>query len=211
MTEVNTETKKENKVRKVKRKKEERLGFNWFFWISFVIILIPCGYFGYLLYQASLVTNTPIVGDRIKNSIIYTINDEDIASIEADVKALDHIESCEVNLIVETLRINVDADDSLSNDEYKQMCVDIYNIIDARIPVATYFTRDGDYKQYDLEIIVYDNISNEDLRMVSLYKNGNMEGYTVQVMSDAKNPDVAYNLTHPEPEEEPENSGEASE
>ncbi len=211
-TKTKTETKKENKVRKVKRKKEERLGFNWFFWISFIIILIPCGYFLYLLYQAGIQTSTPIVGDRIKNSVIYTINDEDVSYIESEVKALANIENCEVNLNVETLRITIDANDELTDDEYKQMCIDVYNIIDGRIPVATYFTRDGDYKQYDLEITVYDNISNEDVRMVTLYKNGNMESYTVQVLSDAKNPDVAYNLTHPETdEEESDNSGAATE
>lgn len=203
----------ESKVRKVRRKKEERLGFNWFFWISFVIILIPCIYFVYLLYRASEVTSTPIVGDRIKNSIVYTINDEDVTTIESEIKNIEHIEKCEVNLIVETLRINIDADDSLTNDEYKQMCLDIYAIIDARLPIATYFTRDGDYKQYDLEINVYDNLSSEDTRMVTLYKNGNMEEYTVQVMSDPKNADLAYELTHPEIEEEnPEDiSGEATE
>ncbi len=203
----------ETKVKKIRRKKEERLGFNWFFWISFVVILIPCGYFVYLLYQASLVSNTPIIGDRIKNSVIYTINDEDVKSIEAEVKNIEHIENCEVNLIVETLRIDIDADDSLTNDDYKQMCTDIYAIIDARLPIATYFTRDGDYKQYDLEINVYDNLSNEETRMVTLYKNGNMEEYTLQVMSDPKNADLAYELTHPQTEEEtPEDqSGETTE
>ena len=156
-------------------------------------------------------TSTPIVGDRIKNSVIYTINDEDVSYIESEVKALANIENCEVNLKVETLRITIDANDELTDDDYKQMCIDVYNIVDARIPVATYFTRDGDYKQYDLEITVYDNISNDDVRMVTLYKNGNMEAYTVQVLSDAKNPDVAYNLTHPETEEESENSGATTE
>ena len=102
----------EKNLNKVKRKKEERLGFNWFFWLSFVVLMIPVCYFLYLLYQASQESNVPILGDRIKDSIIYNIKDEDLSSINSQVTQLDGVEKVEVNLSVETLRILVDYDDT---------------------------------------------------------------------------------------------------
>lgn len=189
-------------IKKVKRKKEEKLGFNWFFWISFVVLLIPVSYFLYLLYQASQETNVPILGDRIKDSIIYNINQSDLDSINGDIKNITGVEGVEVDLKVETLRILVDADDSYTSDQYKQMCLDVYNIVDSKLPIATYFTRDGDFKQYDLEIVVYDNINLDDVRICTIYKTSNMESYAYQDYNEPVNADLAYQLTHPEENED---------
>ncbi len=193
----------EKTVKKVRRKKrEERLGFNWFFWISFILLCIPVAYFLYLLYQAAQVSNTPIVGDRIKDTVIYTITQEDVSGLASDITSLDHIEGAEINLIVETLRVTVDATDELSKEELTEIATAIYEKVDAKFPISTYFTRDGEYKQYDLEIVVYDNLKNEEPIIVCLYKNGSMEdGYKIQVFSDPVNADVAYKVTHPETDE----------
>lgn len=196
----------EKNLNKVKRKKEERLGFNWFFWLSFVVLMIPVCYFLYLLYQASQESNVPILGDRIKDSIIYNIKDEDLSSINSQVTQLDGVEKVEVNLSVETLRILVDYDDTYTKDQYKQLCTDIYQIVDGQIPVATYFTRDGDFKQYDLEIIVYDNMELEDVRIATIYKTSNMESYKYQDYSEPIDSDLAYQLTHPQEDDVDANS-----
>lgn len=187
-----------DELRKVKVKKKKRLGFNWFFWISLVIILVPVIYFGILLLQAAGDTHTPIIGDRIKNTIAYEIEDSAVSEIKSQISALDGVESCEVNLIVETLRITVNGQDGKSADEYKQLAESIYNIVDARLPIADYFTRTDDYKQYDLEINIYDNFDSEEPILVTLNKNGAMEEYEITVLSEPLNPDLAYQLTHPE-------------
>ena len=61
-----------------------------------------------------------------------------------------------------------------------------------------YFTRTDDYKQYDLEINIYDNFDSEEPILVTLNKNGAMEEYVITVLSEPLNPDLAYQLTHPE-------------
>ncbi|MGI6608071.1 MAG: hypothetical protein ACOX1F_03715 [Erysipelotrichaceae bacterium] len=200
--EVNEEDKKENNMKKgtakqpktIRRKKKERLGFNWFFWISLIIIAIPVGYFIYLLVEASKVSHVPILGDRIKNTVVYTINESDVNYISTTVKQLDGVEDAEVNLIVETLRIVVNVNDEYTEDQIKGLILNIYSIVDGKIPIATYFTRDGDYKQYDLDITVYNDINSEKLIIVSLIKNGSMEEYTIQVLSTAVNPELVDKL-----------------
>jgi hypothetical protein len=61
-----TDKKVRKQPRKVRRKKQEKLGFNWFFWISLIVIAIPVAYFISLLIEASKESRVPILGDRIK-------------------------------------------------------------------------------------------------------------------------------------------------
>jgi hypothetical protein len=88
----------------------------------------------------------------------------------------------------------------------------IYTIVDEKIPIATYFTRDGDYKQYDLDIMAFTDINSEEIIIINLIKNGSMEEYSVQVLSRPINPELVDRLKeeqNPEKEEvQPEQEGE---
>ncbi len=218
--EVNTEETKENNMkkksagqpRKIRRKKKEKLGFNWFFWISLIVISIPVVYFISLLVEASKVSHLPILGDRIKNTIVYTINESDINYISTTVKQLEGVEDAEVNLIVETLRITIDVNNDYTEEQIQELILSIYTIVDEKIPIATYFTRDGDYKQYDLDIMAFTDINSEEIIIINLIKNGSMEEYTIQVLSSPLNPELVDRLKeeqNPTKEEvEPEKEGE---
>ncbi len=189
-----TKRKVKRQPRKIRRKKQEKLGFNWFFWISLIIIAIPVGYFISLLIEASKVSHVPILGDRIKNTIVYTINESDVEYISSSVKQLEGVENAEINLIVETLRITVDVKDDYTEKQIEELILSIYTIIDEKIPIATYFTRDGDFKQYDLDIMAYNDINSEELIIVNLIKNGSMEEYSIQVLSRPVNPELVEKL-----------------
>lgn len=213
--EANTEENKENMAnkkvrkqpRKVRRKKQEKLGFNWFFWISLIVIAIPVAYFISLLVEASKESRIPILGDRIKNTVVYVINESDVVYVSETVKQLEGVESADINLIVGTLRINVDVNNEYTEEQIKDLILSIYTIVDERIPIATYFTRDGDYKQYDLEIMAYNDINSEEIIIINLIKNGSMEEYAIQVLSSAVNPELVDRLKeeqNPNKEEEPE-------
>ncbi len=216
--EVNMEEIKENNMkkktpsgprgpRKIRRKKKEKLGFNWFFWISLIIIAIPVAYFISLLVEASKVSHLPILGERIKNTIVYTINESDVDYISTTVKQLEGVENAEINLIVETLRITVDVNDDYTEKQIEELILKIYAIVDEKIPIATYFTRDGDYKQYDLDIMAFTDINSEEIIIINLIKNGSMEEYTIQVLSRPVNPELVDRLKeeqNPVVEEEPE-------
>ncbi|MGI6509850.1 MAG: hypothetical protein ACOX1L_04630 [Erysipelotrichaceae bacterium] len=220
IVEANTEETKENKMkkkpagqpRKIRRKKKEKLGFNWFFWISLIVISIPVVYFISLLVEASKVSHLPILGDRIKNTVVYTINESDINYISTTVKQLEGVEDAEVNLIVETLRITVDVNNDYTEEQIQELILSIYTIVDEKIPIATYFTRDGDYKQYDLDIMAFTDINSEEIIIINLIKNGSMEEYSVQVLSRPINPELVDRLKeeqNPEKEEvQPEQEGE---
>lgn len=188
----------DSSMRKVKVKKRSGLGFNWFFWISFIVILIPCCYFIYLLWSASVVVDTPILGDRVKKTISYPIEKGETEKIYNDILALDEVDGAEVNLIVETLRISVDGKDGLGDEGYQELAKKVYDIVDKYFPINKYFTREGDYKQYDLEITVYDNLNKDDVSIVLLLKNGVMSDYYIQVLSQPLNEEIAYSLTHKE-------------
>ncbi len=193
----------DDNLRKVKVKKKYRLGFNWFFWISLIVILVPIAYFGWLLWEAAKVTHTPIVGDRIKNTITYEIDDATVSKVSDAIKTIDGVESVQVNLIVETLRITVNAVDGKTLEEYDALAENIYHAVNSVTPIDTYFTRTEEYKQYDLEINVYDNLDAEQPNMVSLIKNSSMETYVINNLSEPINPELAYQLTHPEEAQQP--------
>ncbi|MBR3351454.1 MAG: hypothetical protein IKG35_04995, partial [Erysipelotrichaceae bacterium] len=74
--------KKEKKAKKVKVKKD-RLGFNWFFWLSFIVLMVPVCFFLYLLYSAAQETHTPIIGERINTEIIHMIDEDQKAAVES--------------------------------------------------------------------------------------------------------------------------------
>ena len=174
----------------VKRKRKDRLGFNWFFWISFVVLMIPVVWFGNYLLQAYLAGNKPVIGKRITDNVIYEAYQSDVEAIASSVNGLSGVESAECTLTVQTLRITVDANDSLTNEEFKTLAEKIYEIVDSKLPISKYFTRVDDYTQYDLEIKIYDSLEKEDTRIVILYKNANMEKSVFQDYTVAIDPEL---------------------
>jgi len=192
------EKKKEKTEKKASAKpakvKKEKLGFNWFFWICFLLLLVPVAYFGYLLYLASQETNTPVIGDRMETDINYKINVEDLPILTQKIQGLENVEKCEVNLIVETLRVSVDAKDDLDVQGLKDLSVQVYDLINETFPVETYFTQFLDFKQYDLEVLAYNNLESEDCVLVVLNKNSMMEQYMMADLTSAKSPETVKEL-----------------
>ena len=177
-----------------KPKKEKKLGPNWFFWIVLILVIIPSFYFVKLLHDASLESNVPVLGDRLKHNIQDQITEEMKTTISTAVSSMENVELSETNLIVDTLRITVDANDELTTDQMKQMTVDIYNKVAETAPIETYFTQHDDFKQYDIEINVFNNLDAESPVIVSLYRNSHMDNYSVQVLTSPMNSTVASQL-----------------
>ena len=202
--------KKEKKAKKVKVKKD-RLGFNWFFWISFIVLLVPVCFFLYLLYSAAQETHTPIVGERINSEIIHQIDEDQKATVETRLKGIDGVEGCAVNLIVETMRIELNVRDDMTAEEMDEVAKQAYEAVNEVIPVDTYFTQQSDYKQYDLEIYVYDDLKLDEFRLVLINKNSNMEEYAIQTLTTPKNAEVAAELAERKEEERREREEEEAE
>jgi len=203
-------------LRKVRRKRkgpaqqgryDENLGFNWFFWISFVIIAIPVTVFIYLLVVASKRTGTPILGNRLINDLqgyesgdtSYVISSEQVATVKSDIAALSGVQDESVTLTVETLRIYVDAEDALTGAQIKELTESVYQAVVAKLPVDTYFSQHGDYKQYDIEIDVYNDAKADTATYIcyELTKNSSMDAYVINASTTAKNAELADNLHNP--------------
>ncbi|MBQ4251613.1 MAG: hypothetical protein II704_01050 [Erysipelotrichaceae bacterium] len=193
MTDINKTTHMQLKKKRVK-KNPYKLGFNWFFWVSFFVILIPVCYFIYLLWMASQETHTPILGDRIKHTIQFAIDEDQLRIIEKDVNELPGVENAKVNLIVETVRIDVNTDDTLKEDDLLKINQDIYGIVNEVLPVDKYFSQHDDYKQYDLEITSFTDIKSDECVIVTLNKNSPMDGYRNQVLSVPVSPETRQEL-----------------
>lgn len=193
MTDINKTTHMQLKKKRVK-KNPYKLGFNWFFWVSFFVILIPVCYFIYLLWMASQETHTPILGDRIKHTIQFAIDEDQLRIIEKDVNELPGVENAKVNLIVETVRIDVNTDDALKEDDLLKINQDIYGIVNEVLPVDKYFSQHDDYKQYDLEITSFTDIKSDKCVIVTLNKNSPMDGYRNQVLSVPVSPETRQEL-----------------
>lgn len=182
-----------NKDKMIKR--EKRLGFNWFFWISFLAIVIPTAYFGRTLYYALQDSNVPINGSRIQDTVVYEITEAQLTELGNDICAIEGVEGCNVTLAVQTLRMTVNANDDLDVNAIKALAGKIYDAVDAKLPIATYFTRVDNIKEYDLEVTIYDNLSNESPVLVCLTRNAAMETEkNIQVLSSPVNQKVTDNV-----------------
>lgn len=203
-------------LRRVRRKKrknsngEEHLGFNWFFWISFVVIAIPVSVFIYLLLEASKQTGTPILGNRLdidlkghaESDTTDIITQDQVADVKTAIIGIDGVEDASVTLTVETLRIYVDATDTITDEAIKTLTDTVYQTVVSKLPVETYFTQHGDYKQYDVEITVYNSADATDTFLCyNLIKNSSMENYLVNMVTTPKNAELAENLHNPTKED----------
>ncbi|MBR0137821.1 MAG: hypothetical protein IJM15_05375 [Erysipelotrichaceae bacterium] len=203
-------------LKRVKRKKkkndEMKLGFNWFFWISFIIILIPCVYFVMLLLDASDKTSTPLVGERPEYDLRYVFEYSHIQQINTAVRGIEGIEKVYVNLAVESLRVTIDTKDDLTNEQVKAITEQAYEKVNEILPVETYFTIYQTYKQYDLQIDVYNNIEFEGEQFIyySLWRNSNMEEYTIKDMNAPLNPELYNELLEEMAEERRQKEEEAN-
>ena len=201
-----TSAAKENKKKSRKEKRKDKLGFNWFFWISFIIILIPVCYFVYLLYSASQESHVPIIGTRLETNIVNKIEDEQLDKVRTSLKSIEGVEGCEVTLIVETMRVSLDVSDDLTGEQIQELNVKAYEAINEIIPIDEYFSPISDKKQYDLGITSYTNLKSEDFIIVMLTKNAQMNEYINQIVTDAKNPEEVAELEDLIRQEEEENN-----
>ncbi|MCF0109705.1 MAG: hypothetical protein HUJ57_06490 [Erysipelotrichaceae bacterium] len=165
--------------------------------VGIAIILIPCLIFGWILLSAYLKTGTPIVGNRYENDLNPQITSEQLKQVESNVKGINGVENCNVELTTATMRVYADVNDSYGDDQVAEVANQVYNTVNNTLSVGTYFTRNETEKMYDLEIHVYNLDKNRDqggFSYVILNKNSNMEEPRTQVVSKALDEELAQRL-----------------
>lgn len=170
--------------------------------ISLIIILIPCLIFGGILISAALESGKPVDGNRFKGDLNPAITSSNTSNIEKDVEALSGVEKCDIELTSAQYRVNVDTVDTLTDKQIEDLCVDIYNIVNKELPMATYFTASSSEKMYDLAVNVYNKIDDDNIYYI-LTKNSKMDTYSVQRVSSAVDEELASDLRGENDIEEP--------
>lgn len=126
-------------------------------WFSLVVIAIPCLIVAIVLLQSMGAQNNPVSGNRFsKNDLNPSISKAEMNTVrDAVASNVSDIENITINLKSATLRINVNADDSVNEEDVAKMVDAIYDQVNAVLPIDEYFTNREDSKMYDLEINVY--------------------------------------------------------
>lgn len=177
--------------------------------ISLIIILIPCLIFGGILISAALESGKPVDGNRFKGDLNPAITSSNTSSIKNSIEALSGVEKCDIELTSAQYRVNVDTVDTLTDKQIEDLCVDIYNIVNKELPMATYFTASSSEKMYDLAVNVYNKIDDNNIYYI-LTKNSKMDTYSVQCVSSAVDEELASDLRGENDIEEPTEKDDAS-
>ena len=170
--------------------------------ISLIIILIPCLIFGGILISAALESGKPVDGNRFKGDLNPAITSSNTSSIKNSIEALSGVEKCDIELTSAQYRVNVDTVDTLTDKQIEDLCVDIYNIVNKELPMATYFTASSSEKMYDLAVNVYNKIDDDNIYYI-LTKNSKMDTYSVQCVSSDVDEELASDLRGENDVEEP--------
>ncbi len=197
MSEQNKKNKKPVTGTAKKHKKKELDRSTVILITGLVLIAIPCLILGWILISASLDTGTPILGDRFQGDLDPAITSEQISQIETQVASEGSVDSVTVELATATLRIYVDAADSLSEEEATALSQTVYQDVTSVLPESTYFTSTSSKKMYDLEVHVYNDLSlagTDGYMYVIRTKNAAMEQAEVQTVSKPLDADLAQQL-----------------
>ena len=164
--------------------------------IGLCIIGIPLLVYGGILLQAQLQTGTPIFGDRFVGDLDPAITDSQMSELETELGSLSKVESVNIELASAQMRVNIDTVDSITTEDLEALLKEAYDVINRKLPISTYFTSTDSKKMYDLAINAYNYIDSEDegMNYVLLTKNAMMSTYSIQVVSEPLDSELASEL-----------------
>ena len=183
------------KTKPVKKKKESsRSGLILI--IGLIIILIPCLVFGGILLKSYLETSSPVLASRFEGDLDPAITDTEISDLKTSIEALGNVEKAEIVLTTAQFRVNVDTLDTLSKEEILSLSDSIYELINRKLPVNTYFTASETKKMYDLSLSVFNKPKNDDGTMIYylITKNSHMDTASTQLVSEPVDEELAKEL-----------------
>ncbi|MGN1344482.1 MAG: hypothetical protein ACI4U3_07870 [Traorella sp.] len=161
-----------------------------------IILIIPVTLLGAILYSSLEDSSKPVVGTRYENQLDPQITQENLTMLEEALKEFDGVEKVEVNLKTARLSILLNTNDDTSKDGIKKIIQQAYAKVNDILPIETYFTNhyeeDGSYvKMYDLQIDAYNVVEEENQIHYIITKTGAQEEELLQLVSSAKDKDVA--------------------
>lgn len=159
--------------------------------IAVIILLTPFLIFGFIILRDSSQTGTPVVGERFENGLNPEITTEQLSEVEAK---LDDELIINKKLILKsaTLRVYLEVDITASKEQIKELAEKAYASTIEVLPIEPYFTLEGNRKQYDLEIHVYNNSEDRDTDEFIYYqimKTSSLDEFIGEFVTDTKDPE----------------------
>ena len=168
--------------------------------IGLCIIAIPIIIFLAILGISALQTGSPREGSRFDNDLDPSISNSEVSSLENDLKTISSIEEVEVVLSQGQLKVFIDTNDNLTEEQVDSIITEAYNKVNSKLPINTYFTATDSRKMYDLQINVYtvaeaSPIGAENSRQYKLlHKNSTESTYGIDDLAHPKDPALAAEL-----------------
>ena len=176
--------------------------------VGLIIIAIPVCIFAGILGVAALQTGSPREGSRFDNDLDPRITDDHLNTIKQQLSAIGQVDDVEVILSEGQLRIFIDTNDSLSEEQVDSILTSAYNSVNSTVPISTYFTATESKKMYDLQINVYTTAEASDIGAANsrqyklLHKNSAEAQYSIDDLAHPKDPALAAELEGLTPSEE---------
>jgi hypothetical protein len=176
--------------------------------VGLIIIAIPVCIFAGILGVAALQTGSPREGSRFDNDLDPRITDDHLNTIKQQLSAIGQVDDVEVILSEGQLRIFIDTNDNLSEEQVDSILTSAYNSVNSTVPISTYFTATESKKMYDLQINVYTTAEASDIGAANsrqyklLHKNSAEAQYSIDDLAHPKDPALAAELEGLTPSEE---------
>lgn len=191
----------ENEVRETKteseKKKKKNIKIPWLLVIVAALIAVPAIIFGGILLSAQADTGTPQIADRFEGQLTNELTSEDMEVIKTDISALENVDEVTVEFKVATVRVYMDTVDTLDSKAVASVQKAAYDAINAKYPIADYFTTKDGISEYDLEIYTYTTTDTEadPARIIyRLVKNSPQANYLQENVGVAKDQDLVNDL-----------------
>ena len=168
--------------------------------IGLFIIAVPIIIFLSILGISALQAGTPREGSRFDGDLKPEITKDQVSTLQNDLESIGQLDSVEIKLAQGQLRIYIDTNDSLSEEQVDSIITSAYNKVNSLLPVNTYFTSTESSKMYDLSINVYTQVeaseigSSNSRQYKLLHKNSTESQYEIEDLAHPKNPELAAEL-----------------
>ena len=168
--------------------------------IGLFIIAVPIIIFLSILGISAMQAGTPREGSRFDGDLKPEITKAQVSTLQSDLESIGQLDSVEIKLAQGQLRIYIDTNDSLSEEQVDSIITSAYNKVNSLLPVNTYFTSTESSKMYDLAINVYTQVeaseigSSNSRQYKLLHKNSTESQYEIEDLAHPKNPELAAEL-----------------
>lgn len=181
-----------------KPKRKISLG-GWVLIFSLAVVFVFGSIFALIMFNALSETGKTVVGNRFQLELNPSIENAKLTEIKSALDGQSTTVKSSVNLKSATLRIMVQVNSTLTDEELQTAILSIKDLVNTSLPFETYFTSTPDIKMYDLEIHIFNAVEAVSTETFAyhyfiLSKNANMLDWKIQEVSTPVNPELAAQL-----------------